>query len=432
LARARTSSPTPSFLRAWEDAPAFVLSCPGPLRRYHAAVLPVSQLALPQCLLGSEAQLLAFVAAHPGLAPRMFFAPLPEMFSNEASMAALAAACGLAPAGRGTPRLVHFRFGGTRSARVLKEARNGLVLAENHRAPPITASGHPFAGGLTLPATMRRVFTGDPAIAVPVALGGAALPLTVLPGDTVAADLRRRGLAAKSGEKDGLDLVSLAEFRSGVWAAGPATGASPHLEVALREAARDGAPFVLVPWNLDHPGSAVPALVARTLRLQPTGQPAVRLVILPFNYPGQTGLIRRLVRQIRQTIDNGAAALPHLFLARLTKHGALPLLRRLARVAWVDGNDPENEWTMRRLDAAGFSPILLEAGGDFRPGTILIAADDAVTLTAETAFGLLHFHAKLPSLRALRTLLPMTLEMSAELGAAARRHREKAGGKGDA
>jgi hypothetical protein len=272
---------------------------------------------------------------------------------------------------------------------------------------------------------MRRVFAGDPGIAVPVALGGAALPLTLLQGDTVAADLRRRGQTAKSaGEKDGLDLVSLAEFRSGAWAAGQATGASPHLEVALREAARDGAPFVLVPWNLDHPGSAVPALVARTLRLQPAGQPAVRLVILPFNYPGQTGLIRRLVRQIRQTIENGGAALPHLFLARLTKHGALPLLRRLARVAWVDGNDPENEWTMRRLEAAGFSPI--------RPGTILIAADDAVTLTAETAFGLLHFHAKLPSLRALRALLPMTQDMSAELNAAARRRREKAAAKGTA
>jgi hypothetical protein len=438
LARARTSSPSPSFvrdsfLRAWEDAPAFVLSCPGPLRRHHAAVLPVSQLALPQCLLGSEAQLLAFVAAHPALAPRMFFAPLPEMFSNEASMVALAMACGLPAAERGAPRLVHFRFGGTRSARVLKEARNGLVLAENHRAPPITASGHPFAGGLVLPASMRRVFAADPGIAVPVALGGAPLPLTLLQGDTVAADLRRPDRAKKDGvEKDGLDLVSLAEFRSGAWAAGPATGASAHLDVALREAARDGAPFVLVPWNLDHPGSAVPALVARTLRLQPAGRPAVRLVIMPFNYPGQTGLIRRLVRQIRQTIENGTAALPHLFLARLTKRGALPLLRRLARVAWVDGNDPEHEWTMRRLEAAGFAPILLEAGGDFRPGTILIAADDVMTIAAETAFGLLHFQAKLPSLRALRTLLPMTQDMSAELGAAVRRRREKNPGKGGA
>ena len=48
-----------------------------------------------------------------------------------------------------------------------------------------------------------------------------------------------------------------------------------------------------------------------------------------------------------------------------------------------------------------------------------------MTIAAETSFGLLHFHATLPSLRALRTLLPMTQDLSAELGAAAARRRRK-------
>jgi hypothetical protein len=61
--------------------------------------------------------------------------------------------------------------------------------------------------------------------------------------------------------------------------------------------------------------------------------------------------------------------------------------------------------------------VLLDAGGVFRPGTILIGADDALTIQAETAFGLLHFHARLPSLRALRTLLAMTYDMSREMAA---------------
>jgi hypothetical protein len=158
VARAQSGQPSTSFFRSWDDAPAFLLSCPGPLRRHIASVQPISQLALPQCLLGSEAQLLAFTAAQPDLADRMFFVPLPEMFSGPASMRALDLACGLDPAHRvAAPRLVHLRFGGTRSARVLKDARNALVLAENHRAPPITASRHPFATGLTVPATIRRV-----------------------------------------------------------------------------------------------------------------------------------------------------------------------------------------------------------------------------------------------------------------------------------
>ena len=79
----------PSFFRAWDDAPAFLLSCPGPLRHHHAAVQPIAQLSLPQCLLGSEAQLLAFAAAQPDLAPRLFFVPLPEMFASPASLDAL-------------------------------------------------------------------------------------------------------------------------------------------------------------------------------------------------------------------------------------------------------------------------------------------------------------------------------------------------------
>ena len=414
------SLPPAGFLRAWDDAPAFLLSCPGPLRRHHQAVQPLSQVTLPQCLLGSEAQMLAFAASVPALAGRMYFVPLPEMFSGAQSIDALALACGLEPAGLAGPRLVHLRFGGTRSARVLKEARNGLVLAENHQAPPITASRHPFARGLTVPASMRRIFAVDPAITVPEAMGGAALPLTLLPGGDgafIAADLLaaspppRRAGPRRTQPTDGLDLISLAEFRSNAWAAG-GSAPSGHLEAALAAQTRDGAPFVLVPWNLDHPGSAVPALVARTLRLQPADQPAVRLVILPFNYPGQTGLIRRLIRQLRQTIEHGAAALPHLFLGRLTRPAALPELRRLARVAWVDGNDPEHEWTSRRLEAAGFAPVLLSAGGPFRPGTVLIDADEVQTIQAETAFGLLQFHARLPSLRALRHLLPMTRAMS--------------------
>jgi hypothetical protein len=384
-------------------------------------VQPIAQLALPQCLLGSEAQLLAFAAAQPALAPRMFFLPLPEMFASPASLDALHAACGLEQGRAGAPRLVHLRFGGTRSARVLKDARNGLVLAENHRSPPITASRHPFAGGLTVPASLRRVFSLDSANAVPSAIGAGPLPASVLEGDYVSADLAGHREAAA----DGLDITSLAEFRSAAWAAGPLRSGSTDLAVARRQAVRDGAPFVLLPWNLDHPGSPVPMLIARTLRLQHRHRLAVRLVILPFNYPGQTGLIRRLVRQIRQTVDGGAGSLAQLFLARLTHPSALPSLLDLARVAWVDGNDPEHDWTRRRLSAAGFSPILLASDEQPRDDAVTIQADDALTIEAETRFGLLHFHAKLPSLRALRTLLGLTNEVMANLSppASVRRRR---------
>jgi len=397
------------LLRAWSDAPAFLLSCPGPLRRHHAAVQPISQLSLPQCLLGGEAQLRAFAASLPNLAPRLFFMPLPELFSGPASHAALQVAVG---DDHKVSRLVHLRFGGTRSARIMKAARNGLVLAENHRCLPITASRHPFASGLVLPADMRRVFAYDVAVPRPTVIGGEALSMTPIGAEAIAADLpgpKPRGQLREKTDRDGLEVVSLAEFRSNAWAAGPVRARSPHLRAALAATAEDGAPFVLLPWNLDHPGSTVPALIERTLRLQALAAPALRLIVLPFNYPGQTGLIRRMIRQLRGKTEEGAEALPHVFVGRLTDLQSLPDLLALSRVAWVDGNDPEFDWTSRRLAACGIAPVLLAAGDTpAPPGGMTVESDEEMTLEAETAFGLLHFRTQIPSLRALRKLLAMT------------------------
>lgn len=370
---------------------------------------PISQLRLPQVLLGGEAQLLAFVAASTELASHMFFTPMPEMFFSPESERAMWAQTGLPAVGGAA---VHLRFGGTRNARLLRTMRNGIVLAEDHVAPPITASRHPFASGLVLPAGMRRVLAYDRTVARPSSITGSALPFTPMTPETVGADLvqnRRRGAKAMRDEAQlGLEVVSLAEFHSGAWAAGPVRGESKHLQAAV--AARDGAPFVLVPWNLNHFGSTVPALVERTLSLQSPARPAVRLLLMPYNYPGQTGLIRRVVRQVRK-MENGAAELAGLFVGRLSSLAALPALRRLAQVAWVDGNDPEHGWTYRRLAACGIAPVLLAAGTDrLRRDAARVAADDVLTITTDTRFGLLHFDARLPSLRALRDLLLVTRE----------------------
>jgi hypothetical protein len=417
------------LLRAWSDAPAFLLSCPGPLRRHHAALHPISQLTLPQCLLGSEAQLHAFAAGAVELRSRMFFAPLPEMFASPESLARVWAVCGEAAA---NTRPVHLRFGGTRSARLMKAARNGLVLAENHAVPAITASRHPFATGLVVPAMMRRLFTYAQNVTRPAAFGGEILPAVELPPELVAADL-----TACEPCEDGLEVISFAEFRSNAFAAGPVRGHSVDLHAAMEAARRDGAPFVLLPWNLDHPGSTVPALVERTLHLQDPARPAVRLLIMPFNYPGQTGLIRKLIYQVRDEVPEGAIHLQHVFVGRLSDLGALPRLRALARVAWVDGNDPEHDWTLKRLAACGFTPLLLAADtAPPPPGITAIATDEALTIDAETRFGLLSFLTHLPSLRALRQLLPLTRALGAELqtgdddrpaqGPRARRARRKA------
>ena len=425
-------------LPGWEHASAVILSCPGPLRRHNAALMPMADVVLPQVLLGSESQLLAFAAAATGLGGRLFFAPLPEMFPDRASLcAALGRAGHRLDSGDGdtdddagqedTGQPVHLRFGSIRAARVLKGIRNACVVAETIGATPLTASHHPFASGLVLPAAIRRLFVYGPDSARAQTIGGVPIRAARLPADCVQADLRS-GLPAISGngaagDEGGLDLVSLAEFRSFAWAAGPvkARGARALL------AGGGTRPAVLMPWNMDHPGSVVPDLLERLARLHDTSKPAgsaasvPSIVLLPFNYVGQTGIIRRLITRLREAAHDPDAFLSSMFLARIGNLQAVAPLRRISGVAWVDGNDPEHWWTLARLAACGIDPILIDPlpgdqGRDASsPGdapapqaTARVHADEAVWVEAETRCGALTFAARLPSFRALPTLLALT------------------------
>ena len=343
------------------------------------------------------------------------------MFPDARSLrAAWKRAGGQASAGGG--RLVHLRFGSVRAARVLKGVRNACVVAEAGAAAPLTASHHPFASGLVLPAAIGRLFvygpTGGPTGGLagertgqrPRAIGGTPIPVSRLPASTITADLPASlaGAASLSGREAELDLVSLGEFRSMAWAAGPvrARGARALLaEAGQRQS-------VLLPWNMDHPGSIVPGLLERLARLHgPEVLP--RIVLLPFNYVGQTGIIRRLIARLREAAHDPDRLLAELFMARVGALDAVAPLRRIASRAWVDGNDPEHWWTLARLGACGFRPILIDPATGRQPGpasrlAARLTADEAVWVEAETRCGSLTFPARTLPLRALPHLLAMT------------------------
>jgi len=353
------------------------------MRRHRASILPISDVRLPQCLLGSEAQLAAFAAAlPPEHAARCVFAPLPEIFADARSLVHAWAGCGMAAPATGD--ILHLRFGSVRMARVLKGARNAAVVAEVVRAQPLASSGHPFASGLHLPAAMERIFAYAPIAVPPVRVDGTSLPVELLRpclDADLAAVRRRRGRQSAGG----LDMVSFADFDSGAWAAGPVPGVPAKSDV----------PMVLLPWNLDHPGSIVPDLLARLVRLQDVTAPRVRVLVLPFNYLGQTGLIRRLIAHVAAAAGD-RAALAHVAIGRLTSLSSLPALRALSRTAWVEAGDPEHDWTMARMTAAGFRPLSL-AGGE-----------DRVWVEVDTRYGTLAYHPHILSLRELAALLDRT------------------------
>ena len=379
------------MLGDWQDAPAFVLSCPGPLRRHTAALQRAATATLPQILLGSESQVLAFIA-NANDHPRLLFTPFPEMFPDAASLASAIAQTG----GPATTAAVHLRFGGVRSARVLKGARNAAVLAECAGATLLTASHHPFASGLVLPAAMQRIYRLTPRAVQPHNPAGAALPCFDLPPGLVGAALPPHTPDGSGG----LDLASLACFQSDAWAAGQV-----HNTACLP----DGTPTVLLPWNMDHPGSIVPELLTRFARLRRPGSAMPRFVLLPFNYIGQTGIIRDVITRIADASEPEGAMLAHLFLARVRSAAGVAALRRLSRTAWVDGNDPEQWWTLGRLGACGIASLPIGPG----QGARSLAATETTRVQAETRCGALIFQASIPKLKSLPHLLDLTAAQQA-------------------
>ena len=385
------------MLADWSDGSAIVVSCPGPLRRHAAALLPVAELVLPQTLLGSESQLLAFARHHTGLA-RLFFAPFPEMFPGTEALQAALARAGAADPGD----VIHLRFGGVRAARVLKGARNAAVLAERAGPPLLTASHHPFATGRVLPAAMQRLYGLAPDVVRPASITGAALPLTVLP-PTLATLPPAPNPALSATAGNGLDLTSLANFSSHAWAAGHPGG--PPARPA------DGAATILVPWNMDHPGSIIPELLARFAALGAAPGVMPRLILLPFNYIGQTGIIRDLIKRVTAASDPAGTLLPSLSLARARSPAAIAALTRLSTVAWVDGNDPEAWWTLARLHAYAIACVLIAPEPSADTAAAILAPDEALWVEAATRCGSLIFPARMLSLRQLPALLDASLAL---------------------
>ncbi len=380
------------MLGDWADAPGVVLSCPGPLRRHTAALRPAAGLALPQVLLGGESQLLAFAASAAGAGDRLMFAPFPEMFASPSSLRLALDRMGATATGD----VVHLRFGGVRSARVLKGARNASVLAECQGAPLLTASHHPFASGLVLPAAMQRAYRLTPDAILPRGSGGAPLPVLDLPESLV-----RAPMPARVPGSAGLEAVCLDGFKSEAWAAG-------HIRDA-RACPADGTPSVLIAWNMDHPGSILPELLVRLASLATKAVAAPRIILLPFNYIGQTGIIRDVISRL-EVSGAGGAVLRRMFLARVRSQEGLAALRRVSRVAWVDGNDPEHGWTLGRLEAHGITALLIGAA---RPHGPCLVGDEPLRVEAETRCGALIFQARLPSPRRLPDLLRLTAEQQA-------------------
>jgi len=399
---------------------ALVASAPLPAEPYGAAVLPASQYLLDQELLGFEAQLRSLTHLLAGVGRTLNLAPIPEMFATPRSLAAL----GSGPAG--TP-VVHLRLGPVRCARVMKGASNVALVVDDVVRPPVDTSAHPLGSDSHLPVPFHTVLTATAARRAGALRhahrgsgSGAALPMHTLPDAFSCADLAIPApggwLAAPDPAAEwqllcALRVRSLAEFQTADWLRPAALCEAldaPDWRRARALGRRDSvagppARFVLLPWNLSNPASIVPDLVGKLLRWDQGEHPPFRVVLYPFNAtPTSRGAVAELAATAAQH-PGSAAALRGVFVAKLHTARAASALRQLCPIAWIEADDPESDWTARRLGQLGLGLIALgKAGFAHR---CAVTPDETLKLTCTDHFGARAYAARTLSARRLVTLL---------------------------
>ncbi len=353
----------------------FILSGVAPDQKWDCALAPLAAYHGQQCLLGWDAQLLAFGAMLGRVGASCLVTPAPEMFFTPTSLRVAAASAGISASS--LTDAVHIRFGGGRFARLLRGIPNLIATAETAWTGILAPGAHPFRDQNTAPHAFQRVLdlTGQAGplkrpngaeierIAVPRCCAGADVPeLQLIPRPLTAADF------------DGLEMASLAEFdgRDASRAAEALQARRVMLEFNTGGLALTRK-LVLLPWNLANPATCIPDLAVKYLRAFAGTAHDCYLVLLPFNADQKRAAqMQKLAAGIKRDLAAMLPAPPDfqppgqlpsgVMIGQVLDFSGLATLRRMGAVAWVDGADPEAVWTEARLAACGIPAVFLSTG----------------------------------------------------------------------
>jgi len=357
----------------------FVLSAPAPDQRWEGALAPSSAYAGLQSLLGWDAQLKSFATALQQAGARCYATPAPELFFTRTALEVLAPRIGVTA--DQLSRAVHIRFGPARFGRVLRGMPNLLANAEASGREILATGNHPFRGHNVAPHAIAEILDLSDRTKPLFRPNGSAIPRHAAPLSLIGADLPASPPPTQSpiGIADfaGLEITTLAEFNADDWSDGKPAGPSTQLRRMILEfnaAAENRArPVILLPWNLANAATCVPDLVMKFTTMVHPRERAPYLVLLPFNAtrPAATilwPLIDLMRHQIdsaaRKAEDRGDSAQSGPSIARVSSLTAIAGLRRMAAVAWIDGDDPEAEWTRVRFAACAIPALTLSSGQD--------------------------------------------------------------------
>jgi|GEM_PF-1486866 len=376
-----------------------------------SAVKPAAQYSYRQRLFGFEAQLSALSAMLSGIGQRLLFVPAPELFAAPSSYRPFERF--IAPE-RSNVGLVHLRLGMARHARLLKGARNVMLSAEAEILPPLGPQSHPFASGQVVPSGFAEQFVYYPEQMPLRRFGNREFARAVLPAGAAMTDVREalaRHPAMEPAEAAeitpklcaarGLFGCSFAEFDAEEWRGTEPARMTAHSAdwrrafALARESGTGGMPahpFILLAWNLGNPASMLPALVLRLCRSEHLRNSPLRVVLFPFNETWETAqAVPQLVEQVRNETLR-PQILRSVFLARLSRPEALPLLPALFACGWIEGADPERFFTLARLNALRIPAMMLASPEEFRFSSTFalhqtIPPDEELRLRVSDQFG---------------------------------------------
>lgn len=297
--------------------------------------------------------------------------------------------------------LAHVRFGSPCLPRILKRAANVVVLAEDVTIP-VRLGRHPFAAGAALPAGVGAALSYDASTPIPERIGAGPVPRMVLPPEFTAFP---QGDKAGEGQPqlDRIVLQSCATFSKAYWLRGEIPKAKGE-----GVAAKIGRIAVLLPWNLGAPGSSVPDLLQRVSLLAAQNRFPLTVVVLPYNdVPGGLAILEEVAAALCALHDVGPTKLSTIVLARTAFIEDSLTLVALCKRVWIDTNDPEWRWTLRRAMACGLPANFISAlpanlAERYDPG--VFTPDELVTRQTDNRFGRLFWQTRVLSLRRLALL----------------------------
>ncbi len=414
----------------------FILSAPSPWSKFNAAIVPYDACHGLQILLGWEAQLRTFATAARKIGARCFVTPAPEMFFSQVTLELLAPRAGLTA--HQLSRAIHVRFGPARFCRILRGMTNLLANAETMTSGIIPTGAHPFRHHNVAPFALQAAIDLSGQKMKLIRTDASEIQNISVPRALIRSDVSKiipDGAPISARDFDGLRIASLVEFEAEEWGGKSGDADSPAARKMMLEhnvhSSGSSRPVILLPWNLANPVSGIPDLASK-FHLRATGLGrAPYLLLLPYN-AGPAGLaaVSRLSEDINELLNGvepevGNLVRNFLLVARVTNVTGAATLRRMAAAAWIDGTDPEADWTSARFESFGLRVSRLQtASEDINQGRFAVLAD-APSTEINDEFGRRFIRSSAITMRGLDRMIRLAGEGNRESKTASSNLRQK-------